>query len=65
MLIMVPFIVALTAGLGTVLATQSITSQKAMVTDKTVEMATTAAELIRPYGDELVGLDEDDEDTPT
>ena len=64
MLIMVPFIVALTAGLGTVLATQSIASQKAMVTDKTVEMATTAAELIRPYGDELVGLDEDDKDTP-
>ena len=65
LLIMVPFIVVLTAGLGTTLAVQSIATQKAMISDKTIEMATTAAELIKPYRDEVGSLQAEDEGTPT
>lgn len=64
LLVLIPFIIVLTAGLGTTLAVQSINSQKAMVSDKTIEMATTAAELIRPYRDEVGSIQEGDEDTP-
>ena len=55
------FIVIISAVLGTILTVQSVTSMKKMVSNKTIEMAVTAASLVD--GDSVKGLKAEDEKT--